>query len=149
MNNKCKKILSNITRDKITFYPHGLFKVTDVAKNESNNLIEALQKSGYVKHINELLADDEHVTNIVGEINLEPTHRGLTLHRTLNPKIWNDEKKLLPEVREKIIQIVRYFKKAIEEDNLTLKIADVWLLGSNANYNYTDESDLDIHIIAD
>jgi len=30
-----------------------------------------------------------------------------------------------------------------------LKIDDIYLLGSNANYNYTEESDLDLHIMAD
>ena len=36
----------------------------------------------------------------------------------------------------------------MEEDGVKLAVSDIWLLGSNANYNYTDESDLDIHIIA-
>lgn len=34
-------------------------------------------------------------------------------------------------------------------DNLDLIIDDIYILGSNANFNYNDSSDLDIHIIAD
>lgn len=30
-----------------------------------------------------------------------------------------------------------------------MKIEDIYLLGSNANFNYNEDSDLDVHIIAD
>lgn len=70
-------------------------------------------------------------------------------HNHLNPKIWDDEKHLFPEVKNKIVEIVNTFIKYIEEDGIKLDAKTVWLLGSNANYNYTEESDLDIHIIAD
>ena len=70
----------------------------------------------------------------------------IQIHETLNPKIWNvTTKKLLPEVREKIIDIVKHFEDYIE---VPIEIADVQLVGSNASYNYTDKSDIDVHIIA-
>ena len=70
----------------------------------------------------------------------------IQIHETLNPKIWNvTTKKLLPEVREKIIDIVKHFEDFIE---VPVEIADVQLVGSNASYNYTDKSDIDVHIIA-
>ena len=68
------------------------------------------------------------------------------IHDTLNPLLWDTTTKhLLPEVRDKIIEIVKTF-----EDNLKVpvEICDVQLVGSNASYNYTEHSDLDVHIIA-
>lgn len=64
-------------------------------------------------------------------------------HAQLNPKLWKDDK-LLPEVREKLIDIVNVFI-----DNCTIKpeVVDVHLVGSNASFNYTDYSDLDLHIV--
>lgn len=68
------------------------------------------------------------------------------IHDTLNPVLWDTTtKQLLPEVRDKIIEIVEAF-----EDNLKVpvEICDIQLVGSNCSYNYTDKSDLDVHIIA-
>ena len=70
----------------------------------------------------------------------------IQIHETLNPKIYNvTTKQLLPEVREKIIEIVEHFEDYIE---VPIEIADVQIVGSNASYNYTDKSDIDVHIIA-
>lgn len=70
----------------------------------------------------------------------------IQIHETLNPKIWDTTtKKLLPEVRQKIIEIVKHFEDYIE---VPIEIADVQIVGSNASYNYTDKSDIDVHIIA-
>ena len=65
------------------------------------------------------------------------------VHNQLNPKLWHNDK-LKPEVRKKILQIVDYFKEYID---FPLDVVDVNIVGSNASFNYTDKSDLDIHII--
>ena len=68
------------------------------------------------------------------------------VHETLNPKIFDTTSQtLLPEVREKIMNIVTEFESYIE---VPIEICDVQLVGSNCSYNYTDKSDLDVHIIA-
>ena len=66
------------------------------------------------------------------------------MQKELNPKLWED-KKLKRDVREAIIDIVSEFM-----DNLIIpvEILDVRMVGSNASYNYTEHSDLDVHIIS-
>lgn len=64
----------------------------------------------------------------------------------LNPKIWDEENNLLPEVKEKILEIVDKF---LEYADVDIKVADIKLVGSNASFNYNDDSDLDVHIVTD
>ena len=66
----------------------------------------------------------------------------------LNPVIWDDDGHLKPDVREKILQIANEFKSSIS-DFIDLNIIDIEIVGSNAAYNYTDKSDIDVHIITD
>ncbi len=65
-------------------------------------------------------------------------------HNTLNPKLWANNK-LIPEVKDKIIEIIDQFLSTIELD---IKIVDARIVGSQASYNYTDKSDLDVHLIS-
>lgn len=69
-------------------------------------------------------------------------------HDKLNQKIFDGDK-LRPEVKDKLLEIVDHFKKNLEEDDIKLDIKDVILVGSSASYNYTKDSDLDCHIVAD
>ena len=71
-------------------------------------------------------------------------NEAIEVHDKLNPLIWSEDYKLLPDVEEKLFKIVEYFK---EYTDLPLEIADVHLVGSNASYNYNKTSDLDLHII--
>jgi len=68
----------------------------------------------------------------------------LEYHDILNQKIW-DGASLRGEVRGKLMQIAdawRDFAKIHPET-----VTDVILTGGNANYNYTNQSDLDLHLI--
>lgn len=72
----------------------------------------------------------------------------LEVHETLNPKIWDTNDNLLPDVRDKILEIVEEFKNTIKSmTEIELNPIDIYLLGSNASYNYTDHSDMDVHIV--
>jgi len=68
-------------------------------------------------------------------------------HSELNQKLF-DGKKLKPEVIEKINQIVDLFLADLKEDGIKIDVEDIILVGSNVSYNYTKDSDLDIHIVA-
>ena len=67
----------------------------------------------------------------------------VTVNRRLNPKIWNGDKLDL-EVSAKLEQIAEAFVKFIGID---LAVTDYTITGSNANYTWTEHSDLDLHII--
>ena len=69
-------------------------------------------------------------------------------HDELNQSIFNEDK-LDPQVREKLLDVANRFIEALKADNIELEPIDIVLLGSNASYNYTNDSDLDTHIIAD
>ena len=70
-------------------------------------------------------------------------------HDVLNPLLWDENKELKPEIKEKIKAIVDYFVDNLKEDNIKFNIKDIVILGSNCSYNYNPDSDLDVHIIAD
>jgi hypothetical protein len=67
-------------------------------------------------------------------------------NKTLCPDLWDENKKLDPNVRKALLTIAFDFYSDTE---LTTKVQDVYLLGSAANYNWTPASDMDVHIIVD
>lgn len=80
---------------------------------------------------------------------LEPVDEAIEKHDTLNPKLWDSNNELKPEVRKKIEEIVQKFDDNLKENDVELNVKDICIIGSNANYNYSPDSDVDIHVIAD
>lgn len=66
------------------------------------------------------------------------------VHDTLNPKLWTSDNKLLDDVKVKIVEIIEQF---VSTCDIPINVVDAHLVGSNASYNYTSHSDLDVHII--
>lgn len=62
----------------------------------------------------------------------------------LNPVLWDTNNQLKDEIRSKIIALVNEFKATLD---LPLNVLDINIVGSNASYNYTDKSDIDVHIV--
>lgn len=67
----------------------------------------------------------------------------VTVNRQLNPKIWQGDD-LDPTVAEKLMDIAAAFKEFL---GVEITVTDVTVTGSNANYTWTDYSDLDLHLI--
>ena len=66
---------------------------------------------------------------------------------TLHSKFWKDDS-FNEEVLNSIIKIVDEFIEG--DDHVTPEmIEDIQLTGSLANFNYSDHSDLDVHILLD
>ncbi len=70
----------------------------------------------------------------------------ITYSPELNDKLW-DNNTLIPEVRRKLIQIAEHFVGFLNTPDL--QIRDITISGSNAGYNYSDFSDIDLHIVAE
>lgn len=70
-------------------------------------------------------------------------------HEKLNPKLYGDRENLLlnKDVRKQLLKIADSFLKFI--DLPKMKVEDIILTGSNANYNWTAQSDVDLHLIVD
>jgi len=68
-----------------------------------------------------------------------------TTQSTLNPQIW-DEEHLKPKLREKFLKIAKAFADFLLPI-IDVQVRDVTLTGSNANYNWTDKSDIDLHVL--
>jgi hypothetical protein len=67
----------------------------------------------------------------------------VTINRRLNPKIWQNGE-IDSEVADKLKDIADAFVDFIGVD---LDIVDVTITGSNANYTWTQYSDLDLHVV--
>ena len=63
----------------------------------------------------------------------------------LNPNVW-DGLKLKPEIKEKLLQIGKDFYTDTETD---APLKDILFVGSLANFNWSDTSDFDVHIVID
>jgi len=70
----------------------------------------------------------------------------IAYHHTLNQDVWAGDE-LRVDVRYKLLEIAKRFIEYLEIPNF--KLVDVILRGSLVNYNYTQYSDFDLHIVTD
>lgn len=104
-----------------------LQKNKDSIKTPDINIIKGLETS-----LNEINPNDVNVEN-------------LEIHDKLNDKIWLNNSTINPKVRKAILMIVKEYIRFLNLPNL--KIKDIVFTGSLANKNYTNASDIDVHII--
>lgn len=69
-----------------------------------------------------------------------------TFHEELNPKLWKNNKLKL-EVSKKLKEIAEAFIESLEIPRDSIK--DIVITGSSASYNYTPQSDIDLHLLVD
>lgn len=75
----------------------------------------------------------------------EATDVLFSINEALNPALW-DEKRLKPEVKERLQEIADEFAKGFD---YPLDVQDIILTGSSANYNWNKFSDVDLHLVVD
>ena len=66
-----------------------------------------------------------------------------TEHTTLNPELWNGTV-LKSDVRKKLLEIAIAFKEFLR---VNVNVVDCVIVGSAANYNWSEHSDIDLHLI--
>lgn len=67
----------------------------------------------------------------------------IDLNNSLNPKLWNGNDLHL-DVKVALLKIAKAYYDFLEID---IPVVDVQITGSQANYTYTAQSDLDLHLI--
>ena len=149
-------------------YLDNLYKLEDIFKNNGNK--EALQdvekeiQSIDMQLRNKQLKGDIKVSSKVSlkqknkketdlitnkSLAYENLEEDIEKHDTLNPALFDENDELKPDIKEAIIKIVNQFIEDLSADGVKFSLKDIILVGSNVSYNYTKDSDLDIHIIAD
>ena len=68
-----------------------------------------------------------------------------TIKDELCPKFWQNEK-INSEIKNKLLQIAKDF---VKDTPIEGRIGDITFTGSLAGYNYSDSSDIDLHILVD
>ena len=80
----------------------------------------------------------------------------IRVNKLLNKDVWDTvcddpscgefRVEIKPEVRKALLRIAYDFLESLDPK---MKFTDITLTGSMANYNYTDQSDLDLHVLFD
>lgn len=151
------------TKDKKVFL-QDLYSLLEIA-NEKNNVEEIKNIQDKINLIlNNQLKRDIKTTSKVSlkqknkkEPDLivnkgfvyENLEEDIEKHDTLNPLLFDENDELKPEIKEAIEKIVNQFVEDLKTDGVKIEVKDIILVGSNVSYNYTKDSDLDIHIIVD
>ena len=68
-------------------------------------------------------------------------------HDRLNHRLWDSSEHLHPQVKERLMAVARDFQEFLGVPDLDVK--DITVSGSNAAYNYTDGSDIDLHLVVE
>ena len=87
----------------------------------------------------------EHIEEDTEESKYKPI-KSFHLKDVLNPKIWERGDILKANIREQLLEIANDIYSNLE---LTTPLTDIVLTGSLANYNYSEYSDFDLHILFD
>lgn len=70
----------------------------------------------------------------------------LQYHDVLNPVLWDGDT-LKPDIKEHLLAIAKRWQSFAKiPDEL---VDDIIVSGGNVNYNYTPESDIDVHLVVD
>jgi predicted nucleotidyltransferase len=74
-----------------------------------------------------------------------------SIKETLNPKVWEnpenpDDAVMIPNVRKALMRIAEEFIDDLGDD---VFVEDIYLMGSLANFNWSEYSDFDLHVIVD
>lgn len=142
--------------DKLNKQQKGTKEYT-IALNDYNNTYEYLKSLMPESIINKGLFDDFLKTLKINPVNPKSLQEDNNYNKEknwvwleeyknknqLNPMLFDDEK-LDPQVKELLLKIATLFWDGLD---IPEPFDDVTLTGSSANYNYTNSSDIDLHIV--
>jgi predicted nucleotidyltransferase len=91
-----------------------------------------------IDFVSDGLKEDAIPSKLDKDVNIE-------YHKKLNDKFWLNNH-LKNSIRKKLLSLAKYYFKTLDLDS-KVKIKDIIFTGSLANYNYTNLSDIDLHIV--
>jgi predicted nucleotidyltransferase len=97
------------------------------------------------------LCDSVTITKLKEKLDItvsEQLTEAVEKHGMLNAKLFTKDELLKDKVRDKMLEIVDEFLANLKEQDIKIKVDDILFIGSNASYNYTKDSDIDLHILA-
>ncbi len=116
-------------------------------KSYTSDRDELLNKGGqkntppYANKMSKHVTFDKQVDNLGEEVEPE----SFDINDTLEPRIWHNEE-ICQDIRGRLLKIASDFIDGLPVD---VKVKDITLTGSLANYNWSNYSDFDLHIIVD
>ena len=116
-------------------------------KSYTSDRDELLNKGGqkntppYANKMSKHVTFDKQVDNLGEEVEPE----SFDINDTLEPRIWHNEE-IYQDIRGRLLKIASDFIDGLPVD---VKVKDITLTGSLANYNWSNYSDFDLHIIVD
>jgi predicted nucleotidyltransferase len=84
---------------------------------------------------------------LLNEISLKRLKTHLEYHDTLNPALWDKDMKLHSDVKEALEKVANSFLTVLKVSKE--EVMEIFVTGSNANYNWSRMSDIDLHVIVD
>lgn len=83
--------------------------------------------------------------------NTQKILNSFAVKESLNPKVWEDFESIenttmKPKVRKALMRIAEEFIEDLGDD---VFVEDIYLMGSLANFNWSEYSDFDLHVIVD
>jgi tellurite resistance-related uncharacterized protein len=81
------------------------------------------------------------------DVDTDELRKYIVFKDELNPKFWQEDHQMVTPVRLKLLKAAIEFYNFLELSDL--QVEDIIVCGSNASFNYTDLSDLDVHLIVD
>ena len=125
-----KKQAKEIAMDHLAENPKYYTKLKKAKLEE--NIINSLKTS--------FIESENIPSKLEKDINIE-------YHKKLNDKFWLNNH-LKNSIRKNLLNLAKYYFKSLDLDP-KVKIRDIIFTGSLANYNYTNLSDIDLHIVID
>lgn len=111
----------------------------------------------FMEHLDPVLVDDccliEDCNDYDGILFRVQPHKfqvseEVILNQELNTNIFDSNNTMLPDVKEQIQKYVDDFAMKMSNQGIDVNYTDICLVGSNAGYLYTPESDIDIHLMS-
>jgi DNA-directed RNA polymerase subunit H (RpoH/RPB5) len=144
LGNKKIKVISLIYDDS------GQLENRLITVKNQNPTLEIIEKgkSGNINWVvSIILANLEESLNEVKIPSKLKSDIEIEYHKNLNPKFWLNNH-LKSNIRKNLLNLGKYYFNNLQLDP-KVKLKDIIFTGSLANYNYTNSSDIDLHIIID